>query len=182
MRVSTLGGLIAASTLAAAQAPSLSAYTDADILSGDAFRDVSDIASKAMQSNIASRADASCTWATADVRREWRTLPQTTRKSFTDAVTCLQGLPPQSMTASQAAAYPGVHSRFDEYVATHINYTYNIHDTADFFAWHRGFTYFMEQDLKKLCGCKLPRGPSINHADASNRYRRDAILELGGRC
>ena len=74
------------------------------------------------------------------------------RKSFTDAVTCLQNLPPQSMTSDEASTYPGVKSRHDEYVATHINYTYIIHGTADFFAWHRTFIHFYEQDLKNLCG------------------------------
>lgn len=148
-----LGGLAAVSAFTAAQAPSLSSYTDAEILSGAAFQNISDIASETMQSNIGS--NPACTYDNADVRKEWRTLPKATRKEFTDAVICLQKMKPQSMTADEAADYPGVHSRFDEYVATHINYTYNIHDTADFFAWHRAFTHFMEQDLKTLCGCKF---------------------------
>jgi tyrosinase len=37
-------------------------------------------------------------------------------------------------------------------MSRHVNYTYNIHDTADFFAWHRGFVHFFEQDLRNLCG------------------------------
>lgn len=56
------------------------------------------------------------------------------------------------MTPAEASSYPGVHSRYDEYVATHINMTYNIHVTADFFQWHRTFIHFWEQDLKNLCG------------------------------
>lgn len=74
------------------------------------------------------------------------------RKSYTDAVTCLQNLAPQRMTAAQAAQYPGVKSRYDEYIATHINYTLSIHFTADFLAWHRYFIHNYEQDLKNLCG------------------------------
>ncbi|CZT19101.1 related to tyrosinase [Ramularia collo-cygni] len=151
MRFTTLSGLLAASTLAAAQSPSLSAYTNAEIRNGHAFQNISAIASEAMQSNIQSRAKSQCTWNNADVRREWRTLPAATRKSFTDAVICLQKLEPQVMTADLAASHPGVKSRFDEYIATHINYTLHIHDTADFFAWHRGFTHFLEQDLRDLC-------------------------------
>lgn len=42
-------------------------------------------------------------------------------------------------------------SRYDEYVATHINYTYNIHETADFLAWHRFFIHSLEQDLIHYC-------------------------------
>nr|POE94522.1 tyrosinase-like protein orsc [Quercus suber] len=59
---------------------------------------------------------------------------------------------PTVMTAAEAPNYPGVKSRYDEYVATHINYTYNIHDTADFFSWHRTFIHFLEKDLQTLCG------------------------------
>lgn len=74
------------------------------------------------------------------------------RKSFTDAITCLQALPPQVMTADEAPSYPGVKSRFDEYLATHINYTLSIHFTADFLAWHRFYIHSFEQDLKNHCG------------------------------
>lgn len=74
------------------------------------------------------------------------------RKSYTDAVTCLQNMPPQVMTAAEAPSYPGVKSRHDEYVATHINYTLVIHGTADFLAWHRFFIHSYEQDLKNHCG------------------------------
>jgi len=136
-----------------AQAPSTSDYTSAEVADGTAFNNVSGIALRNLQYNLASRAqNTSCTYASADVRQEWRELDQTTRKSFTDAVTCLINMPPTHMTAAEAPDYPGVKSRQDEYVATHINYTYNIHDTADFLAWHRTFIHFWEQDLKNLCG------------------------------
>ncbi|EME47601.1 hypothetical protein DOTSEDRAFT_166790 [Dothistroma septosporum NZE10] len=105
-----------------------------------------------MRSNIGSRANAQCTYDNAHVRREWRTLPRATRKSFTDAVVCLQSMKPQIMTTAQAHQYAGVKSRWDEFVATHINYTMNIHDTADFFAWHRAFVSYLEEDLRTLCG------------------------------
>ncbi|KAF2772171.1 tyrosinase [Teratosphaeria nubilosa] len=105
-----------------------------------------------MQNNINSRSDATCTYENAQVRKEWRSLDEATRKSFTDAVTCLYGLPPRYMTSDQASSYPGVKNRYDEYVATHINYTLNIHDTADFLAWHRRFASLWEQDLKNSCG------------------------------
>ncbi|CAK4032147.1 Di-copper centre-containing [Lecanosticta acicola] len=151
MRFSTVAGL-ASATLVAAQAPSITQYTSHDIHNGQAFQNVSDIADEAMRSNIASRGNVQCTYENADVRREWRTLSQHTRKSFTDAVLCLQQKAPEKMTAAEAPYYPGVKTRWDEYVATHINYTLNIHDTADFLAWHRAFTHYLEQDLKNLCG------------------------------
>lgn len=110
------------------------------------------------------------------IRCNRRQMSQELRKGFTNAVTCLQNLPPQRMTADEASTYPGVKSRYDEcvelfqvlfgfcsliatrYVATHINYTLNIHDTADFLAWHRGYIHYLEQDLQNLCDYqgKLP--------------------------
>lgn len=94
---------------------------------------------------------ANCCLPPADTRNR-HSVDAATRKNYTDAVTCLQNTPPRVMTAKQAPSYPGVKSRYDEYVATHINYTYNIHDTADFFAWHRTFIHFLEKDLQTLCG------------------------------
>ncbi|TKA30059.1 hypothetical protein B0A50_02778 [Salinomyces thailandicus] len=147
------GGFTAASLVAAqaiiagAAAPSTSDYSAAQVADGTAFKNISDIASANMQYS----ADA-CTYESASVRAEWRTLDEATRKSFTDAVTCLSTMEPTHMKAEEASDYPGVKSRFDEFVATHINYTMNIHDTADFLAWHRTFIHFWEQDLKNLCG------------------------------
>lgn len=142
-------GLVAATTVAAQR---ISDYTSEQIANGQAFRNLSAIAEETIRSNIGSRPGVTCTYETASVRKEWRTMSPASRKSFTDAVVCLQKWDPTHMTPQEAPMYPGVRSRYDEYVATHINYTLNIHDTADFFAWHRAFTYFMEQDLKNLCG------------------------------
>lgn len=152
MRFTAVAALASVAILASAQAPSTSDYTSAQISSGKAFQNLSAIADESMKSNIGSRTNPVCTYDNADLRQEWRTLPKATRKSFTDAVVCLQKMSPQRMTAAEAPQYPGVKSRFDEFVATHINYTMNIHDTADFFAWHRAFIHFLEQDLKNLCG------------------------------
>ena len=79
-------------------------------------------------------------------------MPEATRKEFTDAVICLQNTAPQRLTTDEESTYPGVKSRYDEYVATHIKYTYNIHLTADFLAWHRYFIWLFEHDLQTLCG------------------------------
>ena len=105
-----------------------------------------------MAYNIDTRGDVACTYDNAAVRTEFRQMSNADRKGLTDAITCLQQLPPQFVTADQANTYPGVKSRHDEYVATHINYTYNIHMTADFLAWHRFFIHSWEADLRGLCG------------------------------
>ncbi|KAK3114000.1 hypothetical protein LTR53_008137 [Teratosphaeriaceae sp. CCFEE 6253] len=127
-------------------------FTPEELEDGTAFSNVSLTAQENMKYNIGQRKDAACTFDNAQQRQEWRTLDPPTRKSFTDAATCLMSHPPTRMTAQEAPDYPGVKSRHDEYVATHINYTLNIHDTADFYAWHRTFVHFWEQDLINLCG------------------------------
>ncbi|KAK4955783.1 hypothetical protein LTR10_006722 [Elasticomyces elasticus] len=160
MRTSVTALALVAATMVTAQvgvsgaeAPKTSDYTASEIADGTAFNNVSRMALENMQWNTYHRnSTANCTYETADRRQEWRTLDPATRKSFTNAATCLMKLPPTHMTAADAPFYPGVKSRYDEYVATHINYTLQVHDTADFFAWHRTFIHFWEQDLKDLCG------------------------------
>lgn len=148
----SLAGLATIAGLAVAQSPPISDYSDADIASGAAWQQLSDTALSRMQTNINGRKDQTCSFDNAEVRVEFRNMTLDQRKSFTDAVTCLTQIPPQMMPEDQADQYPGIKSRYDEFVATHINYTTNIHMTADFLAWHRFFTYNFEQDLKNHCG------------------------------
>lgn len=81
-------------------------------------------------------------------RRPWGSLSKQERKSYTDAVLCLQSLPAKTPTS----LVPGVRSRYDDFVATHINQTLNIHYTGNFLAWHRWFTWQYEQALRNECG------------------------------
>lgn len=53
------------------------------------------------------------------VRKEWGTLSPRERIAYTDAVRCLQSKPAKS-SASWA---PGAKTRFDDWVATHIDQT-----------------------------------------------------------
>lgn len=76
------------------------------------------------------------------------TLTKEQRKAYTDAVLCLQSKP--ARTPSSLA--PGAKSRFDDFVATHINQTNYIHYTGTFLAWHRYFTWSYEQALRNECG------------------------------
>jgi len=48
------------------------------------------------------------------------------RKAYTDAVLCLQAKTGRTPTS----LIPGVKSRFDDFVGTHINQTLNIHYTV----------------------------------------------------
>ncbi|KAJ5683502.1 N-acetyl-6-hydroxytryptophan oxidase ivoB [Penicillium macrosclerotiorum] len=82
------------------------------------------------------------------IRREWGEMLPAERKSYINAVLCLAQKPPQLPTAE----YPGVRSRFDDFVATHINYTLHAHLTGLFLPWHRRFTWLFERALRDECG------------------------------
>lgn len=133
------------STLSPTYIPKLEDYSVAEIESGDALEDVSQVAIQRLQERPL---NGSCTFETAHVRTEFRKMSNEDRKSFTDAIMCLKQVP----TTVDGAAYPGVKSRYDEYVATHIDMTMNIHVTADFLAWHRNYIWEWENDLINTCG------------------------------
>ncbi|KAB5582305.1 hypothetical protein GE09DRAFT_1197762 [Coniochaeta sp. 2T2.1] len=90
----------------------------------------------------------SCTLDNVAVRREWSTLPPADRKSYTAAVNCLMSLP----SRNDPLTVPGAKSRFDDFVAVHINQTLSIHGTANFLSWHRFFTWTYERALRDECG------------------------------
>ncbi|KAH0209235.1 Di-copper centre-containing protein, partial [Aureobasidium melanogenum] len=148
----SVAALASISALASAQAPSIDQWTQSEINNGTAWKEVTQIARDNQLYNLGTRENSSCQWGTMNVRREFRDMSKEDRKSFTDAATCLMNTPPQRMHADQAADYPGIKSRHDEYVATHINLTMHIHATADFLGWHRHFIKHYEQDLQNLCG------------------------------
>lgn len=155
----TLAGLILTTTAAATLGqrvadvnPALeSSFTQDAIANGTAFYEINQIVLSRMQTNIDARRNSTCTFDNARLRTDFRNMSLSARKSFTKAIICLQKRPPVGMTLKDHALYPGVQSRYDQYVATHINYTYNIHMTASFFAWHRMFVWQFEQDLQRLC-------------------------------
>ncbi|KAM0694986.1 hypothetical protein Q7P36_005342 [Cladosporium allicinum] len=134
------------STLSPTYIPKLGDYSTAEIESGAALEDASQIAIQRLQER---ELTGDCTFETARVRTEFRKMSNEDRKSFTDAIMCLKQTP---ASAEGSATGPGVLSRYDEYVATHINMTMNIHVTADFLAWHRNYIWEWENDLINTCG------------------------------
>jgi len=90
----------------------------------------------------------SCTLANLKIRREWSTLTSNQKKSYINAVKCLQSKP--ALTPSSKA--PGAKTRFDDFVATHINQTMTIHYTGNFLVWHRYYTWVYEKALQVECG------------------------------
>jgi hypothetical protein len=106
-------GVISSSTstvLSPTYIPKLEDYSIAEIESGEALEDANKVAIQRLQE----RADlnGSCTFESARVRTEFRKMSNEDRKGFTNAITCLK----QTPTSVDASAYPGVKSRYDEYV------------------------------------------------------------------
>ena len=76
------------------------------------------------------------------------TLSSKERKSYISAVKCLIAKPAKT-PANKA---PGAKSRFDNFVALHINQTIEIHYTGNFLSWHRYYTWIYEKALREECG------------------------------
>ncbi|PVH67724.1 putative tyrosinase, partial [Cadophora sp. DSE1049] len=89
-----------------------------------------------------------CTLRNLSVRKEWGTLSTTERVAYTNAVLCLQN----KTASTPTSLIPGVRTRYDDFVGTHINQTLRIHYTGTFLAWHRYFTWNYEQALRNECG------------------------------
>lgn len=69
------------------------------------------------------------------------------KKAYISAVQCLMTKP--SISGSLA---PGAKTRYDDFVATHINQTLTIHGTGNFLSWHRYFVWTYETALRNECG------------------------------
>jgi tyrosinase len=46
----------------------------------------------------------------------------------------------------------GAKTRYDDFVATHIDQTLSIHYTGNFLSWHRYYTWLYEEALRNECG------------------------------
>ncbi|KAH7123532.1 hypothetical protein B0J11DRAFT_314061 [Dendryphion nanum] len=91
-----------------------------------------------------------CNPTNIQVRQEWSSFSSTEKKAYISAVQCLSKLPPK--TSKEVC--PGCRNRYDDFVATHIQQTFNIHVTGNFLTWHRYFTWAYEQTLRNECGYK----------------------------
>ncbi|GLA24715.1 hypothetical protein AnigIFM63326_000995 [Aspergillus niger] len=111
---------------------------------------------------VASTATGRCRPAQASSRKDWYVLHPSLhiqaniprddlstqeRTDYIDAVWCLRGRP----AVLPNDQYPGVRDRHDDFVATHINYTLNIHNDGLLLPWHRHFTYLYEKALQDEC-------------------------------
>ena len=71
------------------------------------------------------------------------------RRSYIKAVRCLMNRPSQYRDHD---LYPGAQTRFDDFVAQHINITFIHHGTFSFLAFHRYFLWAYETELRESCG------------------------------
>lgn len=106
------------------------------------------------------------------------TLSKTEKKSYIDAVKCLQSKPSKS-PASFAA---GAKTRFDDWVAVHLNQTQAIHYTGNFLTWHRYFTWLYEEALRNECGYKGTQPVSKLTILQTTLTNILVVLGLGSHC
>ncbi|PNS17318.1 Tyrosinase [Sphaceloma murrayae] len=100
-----------------------------------------------LQASMGNMTAHNCTIGRASRRREWHTLAKFEKLSYIAAVRCLQSLP-----SRMSDTVPGARTRYDDFVATHMQQTLSIHNNGIFLAWHRYYTYAYEQALVNECG------------------------------
>ncbi|KAK4215184.1 hypothetical protein QBC37DRAFT_419802 [Rhypophila decipiens] len=91
-----------------------------------------------------------CTSKNIIKRQEWGSLSKPERKSYIDAVYCLQKKAPQGRNKG----IPGSQSRFDDFAGTHIQQAPFVHFSGLFFHFHRYFVWLYEKALREECGYK----------------------------
>ncbi|EXK33567.1 tyrosinase [Fusarium oxysporum f. sp. melonis 26406] len=136
-----LAALLSASSLVAAS-PTQSA--------GDLMLDLNSKAISALENAQAPTSRKKCTIANANVRRDWKALSKKERKAYINAVLCLRKKP----SKADPSFAPGARTRYDDFVAVHINQTRTIHATGNFFTWHRYYTWAYEKALRDECDYK----------------------------
>ncbi|KAL2266686.1 hypothetical protein VTJ83DRAFT_6038 [Remersonia thermophila] len=134
----------AAAAVAGVRAINFPHYAQAAIDSGLALAGLNGIAI----ANSHNKFGGSCNWSNVKIRKEWRYLSASERKKYIAAVQCLQSKP----SVLDAGIAPGSKSLFDDFVWVHMNQTFFIHFTGNFFIWHRYFVHIYEEKLKEECG------------------------------
>lgn len=103
------------------------------------------------------------------------------RKSYIAAVQCLRNLP----SKSDKSWAPAAKTRFDDFVAIHVNQTMFIHGNGLFLTWHRYFVWAYEQALRNECGYKGYQPVSLEFLhwpQTPGPYLTLVVLELVRTC
>jgi hypothetical protein len=75
-------------------------------------------------------------------------LPNQQRFDYTNAALYLK----EHASNTPSTLAPVAKSRYDDWVATHMNQTEHIHYTGNFLVWHHYFTWIYEHALRTECG------------------------------
>jgi len=118
-----------------------------------------------MTQKIAAGKNNGCTLENAGVRREWGDMTIEQRTDFINATLCLMNAPPKAPKDQ----FPGVRSRYHDFMAYHLTNTGTLHDTIGLFPGHKYFVLAYETALRKECGYKGYH-PYMNY----DRYTKDA--------
>ncbi|KAK4213655.1 hypothetical protein QBC37DRAFT_169179 [Rhypophila decipiens] len=100
-----------------------------------------------MKKKIAAGKNNGCTLENAVVRREWSDMSIEMREEYVAATKCLMNLP----GIAPRDKFPGVVSRFDDFVAYHMVHAAQLHDMLHLFAAHRYYVWVYEQALRNEC-------------------------------
>ncbi|KAH7025103.1 uncharacterized protein B0I36DRAFT_332532 [Microdochium trichocladiopsis] len=154
MQFSTCKGLVALLGLSSSVAAAPSKRFDPGSAT-DAFADLQSQALQALGvADVASdtlsppQKRGSCHLGNAYVRKDWKWLSDQDKTAYINAVLCLQKKP----SKADPSFAPGARTRYDDFVAVHLNQTLSIHGTGNFLTWHRYFTWAYENALRQECG------------------------------
>ncbi|EFX04978.1 tyrosinase central domain containing protein [Grosmannia clavigera kw1407] len=131
-------------------APSVSPLSTRDLAADEVtvLSLISNITAQFSRQVAAKKPGCGCTADKVAYRREYGKFTRQEKLDYISAVKCLQGLPPR--TPANVSA--GAKSRFDDFVAVHIQQTLTIHYTGNFMPWHRWFVHTYETALRDECG------------------------------
>lgn len=118
-----------------------------------------------MAKKIAAGKNNGCTLENAGVRREWGDMTIEERTDFINATLCLMKAPPKAPKDQ----FPGVRSRYHDFMAYHMTNAGSLHDTIGLFPAHKYFVLAYETALRNECGYKGYH-PYMNY----DRYTKDA--------
>ncbi|KAH8592146.1 hypothetical protein B0O99DRAFT_654051 [Bisporella sp. PMI_857] len=152
MRVSLYASLLLVASVLPAIAYVAESTEATDDLACDALNNLWDsYTDGSLQKLLKSKGVAQkCTYKNVAVRREYSSLSNKEKLDYTNSVKCLMRAP----SKIKNGLAPGAKSRYDDFVAIHINQTQTIHNTGNFLSWHRYYTWSFERALRDECGYK----------------------------
>ncbi|KAK3383479.1 hypothetical protein B0T24DRAFT_688013 [Lasiosphaeria ovina] len=115
------------------------------LVCGDAVNDLETKGRVNLNTQLAK--SKTCTKDKLEVRREWGNFTTADKKSYIAAMLCIMSKP----SKLDQKKYPGAKTRYDDFVAVHMNQTLSIHNTGNFLSWHRYYLWSFHRVLKTEC-------------------------------